>query len=177
MGNHYHLAAEALTARDLSAFASQTQSRYCAHWRRRHGGSGTLWQGRFKSVVVQKDGYLNELGRYIELNPVRAGLAVEPWDYRWSSAKAYVEGAEDPLVEPSRHPSWSSWGRSVAARRSAHRAHLLDAVAAEEAAQLFRGRGLCVGDEEFRRHLSLSDGRLTPRKVGRRKAGEPEKDA
>ena len=108
MSNHYHLAAEFLRIEDLSAYIGKAQSLYCGYYHKKRDGAGTVWQGRFKSVVVQKEDYLNQLGRYIELNPVRAGIVETPRDYRWSSARAYVLGEKDPLVKPSCHPIYNS---------------------------------------------------------------------
>ncbi len=64
-----------------------------------------MWQGRFRSVTVQKEGYLGRLGRYIERNPVRAGIADTPWGYGFSSAAFYVgRRKDDPFVVLSDHP-------------------------------------------------------------------------
>ena len=63
-------------------------------------GSGPLWVRRFRSILVQKEGYLERLGRYIERNGLRAGLVEErPWEYRFCSAGAYVDGKDDGLVQ------------------------------------------------------------------------------
>ena len=69
-------------------------------------GFGPVWQGRFKSVIVQKSVYLSRLGRYIELNPVRAGI-VDPAnivDYLWSSARFYLTDEKSPVIAPEKHP-------------------------------------------------------------------------
>src|SRR5438128_10500478 len=66
---------------------------------RRHGFVGHLWQGRFKSPVVQREGYWLSCGRYIERNPIEAGLVARPWEYRWSSAAVYALGRNDPVVQ------------------------------------------------------------------------------
>jgi putative transposase len=63
----------------------------------REGWRGHLWQGRFASFPLD-EGYLLAAARYIEQNPVRAGLAATPWEYPWSSAKAHVSGKDDSLV-------------------------------------------------------------------------------
>ena len=61
---------------------------------------GTLWQGRFKSCLVDSDAYVLRVIRYIELNPVRAGIVQFPWLYPWSSYRANAEGSSDGLVSP-----------------------------------------------------------------------------
>ncbi len=76
------------------------------------GWSGYLWQGRFHSFVMDED-HLAACARYVELNPVRAGLTARPEDWRWSSARAHLAGADDVLVRVgpmlSRDPDWSSF--------------------------------------------------------------------
>ncbi len=75
MSNHFHLAIEALTTRELSAYVGSVCSLYSRYWHRHNGGGrGTIWQGRYKSIPVQMEGYMARLGRYIERNPVVAGI-------------------------------------------------------------------------------------------------------
>ena len=64
------------------------------------GRTGTLWKGRYKASLVEDDHYVMTCYRYIELNPVRAGMVAEPADYRWSSYRANGLGQHDPLVDP-----------------------------------------------------------------------------
>ena len=87
MGNHYHLLIETPDG-NLSAGMRQLNGIYTQKFNRRHDGVGHLFQGRFKSIVVDKDSYLLELCRYIVLNPVRAGIVDHPKDYAWSSYNA-----------------------------------------------------------------------------------------
>jgi putative transposase len=72
--------------------------RYVRWFNDRHGRSGTLWEGRFRSTVIAADRYLLACMRYIELNPVRAGLSAAPSEYRWSSNAHHVGRAVDPLI-------------------------------------------------------------------------------
>lgn len=97
MGNHYHLLVEVPHA-NLRGFAGGLQQAYAQYHHARHQGSGVFWQGRFKSRPVEIGEYLVCCGRYIERNPVRAGLIRDAWDYRWSSAARYVHGKEDALT-------------------------------------------------------------------------------
>ncbi len=80
---------------------------------RTHGRSGTLWEGRFRSGLVQTEGYLLRCYRYIEMNPVRAGMAAHPAGYRWSSFRANTRGMPDSLLTP--HPQYLALGRDAAA--------------------------------------------------------------
>lgn len=83
MSNHFHLAVEVLDIAVLSSFVSGICSQYSKTWhRQRKNGNGTIWQGRYKCIIVQKELYLNQLGRYIEQNPLRAGMVEAAEDYR-----------------------------------------------------------------------------------------------
>jgi len=169
MSNHFHLAVEALKVSDLSSYVGKVCELYSRHFHKRHGGCGTVWQGRFKSCVVQKEGYLLRLGRYIERNPVRAEIEKLPWDYAWSSARAYVKGSVDVLVEPEMHPVWNQLGDSERRRRVKYSQILGDANEAISDESMFIDvRNRVVGDESFSRSLRSSLGRLISRKPGRR---------
>jgi hypothetical protein len=87
MDNHYHLLIETPDG-NLSEGMRQLNGFYTQKFNRSHGRTGHVFQGRFKSIVVDKDSYLLELCRYIVLNPVRAGIARHPKDYPWSSYRA-----------------------------------------------------------------------------------------
>jgi REP element-mobilizing transposase RayT len=87
MPNHYHAALRP-TAPNLSEAVRQLNSRYAQWWNRRHKRVGHVFQGRFKDQVVQQDGYLLTLGRYIARNPVKAELVERPEDWKWSSYSA-----------------------------------------------------------------------------------------
>ncbi len=87
MTNHYHLLMETPEA-NLSQIMKQINGIYTQRFNRKHQRVGHVFQGRFKSIIVDKDAYLLELCRYIVLNPVRAGMIEDPGRYRWSSFKA-----------------------------------------------------------------------------------------
>ncbi len=100
MTNHVHLL---LTPRDRDSISRLLQyvgRRYVAYVNHRYGRTGTLWEGRFKASVIDASEYLLRCYRYIELNPVRAGMVDSPRGYRWSSYRANAQGAADPAVSP-----------------------------------------------------------------------------
>jgi putative transposase len=97
MSNHYHLLVEVPHA-NLRGFAGGLQQAYAQYHHARHHGCGVFWQGRYKSRPVEIGDYLIRCGRYIERNPVRAGVIDTAWDYRWSSAACYVNGTKDALT-------------------------------------------------------------------------------
>jgi putative transposase len=170
MSNHFHLAVEVMDVRDLTYVVAHACRCFSMAYHRRHGGSGYLWQGRFKSILVQKDGYLGRLGRYIERNPLVAGNegVVEPADYRWSSARAYARGDCDPLVSVELHPQWKCMGKTDADRRVCYRRHLHTAKErAEEDQRLFEDSGTVVGDDDFCRQARSILGRPSSRSRGR----------
>jgi len=102
MTNHVHLL---LTPRSedgcglMMKRLAQSYSRYVNRTRNR---TGSLWDGRFRSCLVASERYALACYRYVELNPVNAGMVSDPRDYRWSSYRANAEGTRDPLIEP--HP-------------------------------------------------------------------------
>ena len=87
MVNHYHLIIETPGA-NLSKGMHHLNANYCQAHHKRYGAVGHLFQGRFKAIVVDREGYLLELARYVVLNPVRAGLAARPEDWAWSSYRS-----------------------------------------------------------------------------------------
>lgn len=92
---------------------------YVAEFNRRHDRTGTLWEGRYKSCLVDTDEYVLSCYRYIELNPLRAGLVAKPSAYRWSSHRVNVGYEEDSaFLQP--HGTYLALGRTHEARRAAY---------------------------------------------------------
>ncbi len=91
MDNHYHLLIETPHA-NIKQIMQNINTSYTVYVNIRHKRRGHLFQGRYKSFIVDKESYLLELGRYIHLNPVRAGIVQKADDYRWSSYKEYING-------------------------------------------------------------------------------------
>lgn len=120
MTNHFHLLAT-LGAKDSLARAMQSVGiRYTRHFNAAHGRTGTLYEGRYRSCLIDRDDYFLGCSRYIEMNPVRAGLAASPEIYRWSSYKANATGRDDPLLTP--HDTYLRLGATDAARQASYRA-------------------------------------------------------
>jgi putative transposase len=120
MPNHSHLL---VTADDALAPARMMQSlgsKYVRYFNKRHGRTGTLWEGRYRSSLIDSERYFLQCSRYIETNPVRAGMVHEPGAYRWSSFRSNAEGEPDVLVR--RHPVYLALGRWSSVRREAYRA-------------------------------------------------------
>ena len=98
MSNHVHLLVTPSTAGAVAEMMQDLGRRYVRLFNEIHDRSGTLWEGRYKSCLIDSDAYLLTCHRYIELNPVRAGLVVHPAQYPWSSCAHYALGSRDPLI-------------------------------------------------------------------------------
>jgi len=126
MPNHVHLVLEVPVGDALSKTMSGVNLRYSLYYRRRYQYHGHLWQGRFKSLLIERDSYLLACGRYVELNPVRANLVGAPGAYVWSSYRVYADGAENPLVAPN--PLYEALGATIDERQRAYRQFVLDGL-------------------------------------------------
>jgi putative transposase len=120
MTNHVHLL---VTPADEGGAAQMMRSvggRYVRYFNDRHHRTGTLWEGRFRSSLVKDAAYLFACSRYIEMNPVRAGLVSAPREYGWSSYEHNACGLRDPLL--TEHPAYVALGESRASRAVAYQA-------------------------------------------------------
>ncbi|OIP20313.1 MAG: transposase [Comamonadaceae bacterium CG2_30_60_41] len=125
MTNHVHLLLTPLDAQAASRLMVSLGRRYVPYFNALYQRSGTLWEGRYKSSLVQSEAYLMACMRYIELNPVRAGLCADPAQYRWTSYRANALGVADPLLTP--HPLYATLGADPQSRSTSYRA-LFDAA-------------------------------------------------
>lgn len=151
---------------------AQLQTQYV---NRTYGRSGTLWEGRFRSCLVQSEDYLLTCYRYVELNPVEAGLARHPGDYSWSSHRSNAHGVRTTLVTP--HEEYLRLGRDSDDRRQAYRALFdvpLDPKRVDEIRAATNGN-FALGSKAFRRSISAVLGRRAePGKSGRPSQRAPE---
>ncbi len=104
MPNHVHILAVPEKTDSLARGIGLTNQVYTQYLNRKHAQGGRLWQNRFFSCIVEKDKHLWAVARYIEHNPIKAGLAQRPQDYLWSSARTHILGTKDPLLPPG--PAW-----------------------------------------------------------------------
>ncbi|MGZ6124824.1 MAG: transposase [Myxococcales bacterium] len=159
MPNHAHLVAVPRTSDALRRAIGEAHRRYTAEVNRREGWSGYLWQGRFASFPMD-DRYTLAAARYVELNPVRAGLSSRADEYPWSSARAHLLGQDDRLVSVAplltRMPEWSTFIGAAA------RPELDDEL------RRHSNTGRPLGSEEFVGNVERLLGRvLKPGKGGR----------
>ena len=120
MTNHVHLLLTPKKAAAVPRLLMSLGRRYVQYVNRTYKRTGTLWDSRYKSSVVQADTYLLTCQRYIELNPVRAAMVEDPAHYRWTSYRANALGQVDPRLTP--HPVYLGLGRTVRERQAAYRA-------------------------------------------------------
>lgn len=119
MTNHVHLLLTPKQADSVSLLMKQLGQRYVQYVNRTYQRSGTLWEGRFRSCLTQEETYLLTCQRYIEMNPVRAGMVKTPDEYRWSSFRANALGEPHPTLTP--HPIYQSLGTTEGNRQQAYR--------------------------------------------------------
>ena len=100
MSNHVHLLATPLVVNAVSRAMQSVGARYVRHFNQAHTRTGTLWEGRYKACLVDEDRYVLAVFRYIDFNPVRAGIATCPAAYRWSSHSGLAGLCADDLLTP-----------------------------------------------------------------------------
>lgn len=102
MPNHVHLILEVTKPKELARIMQGLNIAYTRWFNRKYGKVGHLWQGRFKSLVIQKDNYVLDCINYVEMNPLRARITQTPLEYPWSSYKARTAGAKENLLDSVR---------------------------------------------------------------------------
>ena len=161
MTNHIHLLMTADRNKGVSALMKRLGQRYVQRVNRVYHRTGGLFEGRFRSSLIEADPYLLACQRYIELNPVRAGMAQSPGEYPWSSHHANAFGVPDPVVSP--HALYRALATSDDGRQAAYR-HLFEREL--DAALLARLRdctngGFVLGSTKFERQIAAMLGRRT----------------
>lgn len=169
MTNHVHLL---VTPNDKGAVSKMMQAigrRYVGCFNARYRRTGTLWEGRFKAALVDSDSYLLTCYRYIELNPVRAGMVRHPLEYRWSSHRCNGHGAHEARITP--HPCYLALGASLLERQATYRALFDHSVSHEdtEALRAHTQQQRALGSERFRAQVEA----LTQRAASVRPRGRP----
>lgn len=134
MSNHVHLLLSPGKRTGPSVLMQRLGQHYVQYFNRRHQRTGTLWEGRFRSCLVDNEQYLLTCQRYIELNPVRARMVETPEAYPWSSYRANALGAEDTLITP--HVVYAGLGLHDADRRAAYRYLFRDGLSEQLLAEI-----------------------------------------
>jgi putative transposase len=168
MDNHVHLLCTPGQADSLSLAMQAVGRRYVRRFNRRHARTGTLWEGCFRSSLVEADRYFLACVRYIESNPVRAGRVDDVAAWPWSSHRHHIGLTVDPLVSP--HACLFALGNTPFDRESAYR-HLFDDGLQMSEQDWLRQRllrGKPTASTDFQKDLEATRGiQLLTRPVGR----------
>ena len=168
MTNHVHLLLSGSSSSSAGDLMKALGQRYVQYANRTYRRSGTLWEGRFRSCLTQEDRYLLSCQRYIELNPVRAGMVAHPADYAWSSFRGNAEGAENSLLSP--HSLYVGLGANKQDRLAAYRELFRHELEPDElnAIRKATNGNFALGNERFADQVAAMIGRrVTPGKSGR----------
>ncbi|MEE4217690.1 MAG: transposase [Xanthomonadales bacterium] len=169
MGNHVHLLLTPDIVDGVSLMIRDLGRDYVLRFNKRHERTGTLWEGRFKSSLIDSDRYMLACYRYIELNPVRAQMVKHPADHPWSSFSANGLGHANAMITP--HQTWLALGANDLRRRHSY-LRLFDTVLPNDLlAQIRFGlrKGLPTGNERFMEQIEGTLGI----KLGTGKRGRP----
>jgi len=177
MTNHVHLL---LTPDNHYSIAKTMQSvgrRYVQYVNYTYRRTGTLWEGRYKATLIDSEQYLLTCSRYIELNPVRAGIVANPDDYAWSSYRAHAHGLSDSLIRD--HPLYLALGDTNSTRQEAYRA-LFKVQLDSATVNLIRestNKAWALGNDRFREEIERAlqrRARPLPRGGARQRNAETE---
>jgi putative transposase len=169
MSNHFHLLATPETTEGIPRMMQAVGRRYVRRFNQKHARTGTLWEGRYKSTIIQAERYLLACMVYIDLNPVRAGLVAEPATYPWSSHPHYLGLRRDKLVSP--HPLYWALGNTPFARDAAYAELVSAGISQKQKLDLSESalHGWALGEPDYVADLQ----RRTQRRVARGRAGRP----
>ena len=165
MTNHVHLLLTPAKADAIPKLLISLGRRYVQYFNRTYKRTGTLWDSRYKSSLVQADAYLLATMRYIELNPVRAGMVDDPAHYRWSSYRANGLGQPEPRITP--HPVYLEIARDEGERQATYRQFFRPQLDDDAIAdiRLALNQSLPLGNSRFHEQIA--------RAVGERREAKP----
>jgi len=170
MTNHVHLLLTPQKIESAGNLMKQLGQRYVQYINRTYKRSGTLWEGRFRSSIIQQQDYLFSCQRYIEMNPVRAGIVDHPGEYRWSSYQINGQGNKSDLI--THHVLYQYLAQDDDGRKLAYRdlfRHELEPGEIDKIRKSANGN-FALGSSRFAEEISEMLGcRVTPGKAGRPK--------
>jgi len=168
MTNHVHLLVTPAADGDCGALMRDLGRCYVRYFNRRHARSGTLWEGRFRSNLVESERYVLACHRYIELNPVRAGMVAAPLEYAWSSHGGNTGARTDLLLTP--HAEFLALATSESARHAAYRRLVEEAVEGDLLREIRAAAngGFPLASDDFKSRIMASGARVRRGKPGPR---------
>jgi putative transposase len=169
MDNHVHLLVTPPTTGAVTRLMQKLGRQYVSQFNTRHRRTGTLWEGRYKSCLVDRESYILHCYRYIDLNPVRARMTDDPANFPWSSAAAHSGLRSDPILTP--HLAYTSLGTTEAERSNAYRALLREALSDDDllAIRTYLQQQRALGHDGFKAMVEAK----TRRFAGTRPAHRP----
>ncbi len=168
LDNHFHMLLTPPSEEAMSLMMQSVGRTYVRYFNKRHSRSGTLWEGRYKSSLVDSEAYLLSCMAYIDLNPVRAGLAEVPEGFNWSSYKHLIGQKIDKLVTP--HALYWGLGNTPFSREAAYAQSVAGGLPVALQKDLTESalKGRVVGRPEFLKSLQKATQRqILPQKAGR----------
>lgn len=159
MTNHVHMLLTPTTQDGVSKMMQMIGRHYVRYFNYTYKRTGTLWEGRFKSCVVDAEQYLLVCQRYIELNPVRAGMVDSPSDYVWSSYQSNGLGKKVSFWSP--HQIYKRLGAEESNRLKAYRELFTAHVGVDELEMIRKAtnKGLAIGNDRFKQEVERLSGR------------------
>ena len=167
MTNHVHLLLTPHTKNGISKVMQYIGRYYVQYFNFQYKRTGTLWEGRYKATLLDSDGYLLTCNRYIELNPVRAGMVKDPVEYPWSSYHCNALGEEDKLI--TAHPVYKALGNSNSSRISNYHALFEKPIPDSEleAIRVATNKAWVLGNNRFQAKIEkLLDRQVQPKPRG-----------
>ena len=168
MTNHVHLLLTPAQSSSAGNLMKQLGQRYVQYINRTYKRSGTLWEGRFRSCIIEQQDYLFICQRYIEMNPVRAGMIAHPREYPWSSYQVNGLGKNSELV--ILHDLYLDLGQNDIERQMAYRELFRDELESGEIEKIRKATNgnFTLGSDKFVKEIAEMIGcRVTPGKAGR----------
>jgi len=169
MDNHFHLLLTPETEDGVPQMMQAVGRRYVRYFNDLHHRSGTLWEGRYQSTLIQSESYLLACMTYMDLNPVRAGMVAQASDFVWSSHRHYSGLAQDRRLTP--HTLYWGLGNTPFAREAAYAEMVRDGLSVQQQTRITGAalRGWALGDAGFVAELQ----KRTQRRVTESRPGRP----
>lgn len=171
MTNHVHLLLTPESSDAISTLFQQVGLHFVTYMNRTYQRRGSLWEGRHKGNMIDTEGYFLSCMRYIELNPVRAGMVDHPALYRWSSYAANALGSDNVIIQ--QHAQYLDLGHDPVSRQTVYRSLFAVEIASDELGMIRASlsSGTPLGNERFKRQIEGATGR----KIGAIRPGRPRK--